>query len=144
MKQIAKVMAVVITGVIIGGAVYLYSRDLPWNLVDVLFPEDTIYAPRFRESRFREIELGMTQDQVLELIGPPLWIRYFADGRMIRKEEIGHQGATWIPDPPSIESSEAAYFYSKAGHRYDSYYTRVVIFGRNGSVSEIGSNFYSD
>ena len=36
------------------------------------FREDTMYAPSYTEKNFNKIEIGMTQEQVLELVGEPL------------------------------------------------------------------------
>lgn len=50
---------------------YHSARDV-FDHIDWCFEDYTLYAPSYTESEFSKIEIGMSQDQVLSLIGEPL------------------------------------------------------------------------
>jgi hypothetical protein len=79
--------------------------------------EDTEYAPGYSHAAFRKLRLGMSDSDVLALLGPPLE-RYPVKGL--------DEGWRWTRSP-----------------RDRSYRTRVVLF-QNGTVSEIRHGFYLD
>jgi outer membrane protein assembly factor BamE (lipoprotein component of BamABCDE complex) len=41
-------------------------------ILSLVFPEDTIYASGYTDAGFMKIEVGMTRDQVYQILGKPL------------------------------------------------------------------------
>ena len=69
--------ALVIAALVIGSVrVGIVSIDRPDPLRDQVFslivPMDTEYAPGYSTAAFRAVHLGMSEEQVLALLGPPL------------------------------------------------------------------------
>lgn len=69
--------ALVIAALVIGSVrVGIESIDRPDPLRDQVFslivPMDTEYAPGYSTAAFRAVHLGMSEEQVLALLGPPL------------------------------------------------------------------------
>jgi hypothetical protein len=126
-------------------AIWHYAQpDLPRGISHSLVsPDDTVYAAGFRESRFRQVTMGMSAREVQELIGLPLRIEEFSKGKKIR--EIDAERATSLTPPPvSANADEVVYLYSRPGARYESYYVRTIVFDRDGRVVGIGADFYND
>jgi hypothetical protein len=96
----------------------LYVLDgLMSCVLPLLFREDTEYAPGYSPAGFRSLRPGMSQDDVFDVLGPPLE-KYALEG--------GREGWRWS---------------RSRGDR--SYRVRVAIF-ETGEVSEIIHKFYLD
>lgn len=91
-------------------------------VLDLLLPDDTLYAPRYSDDQFNAIEVGMTEAEVLSRLGPPIDEPYHpqSDGRNRDK------GMRW----------------TRSAHD-SNYKCRAVIF-RAGRVSEKHAEFYVD
>ncbi len=146
MMRIVKVVAGVVIASLVAFTVGLYIRDLPWSLYSVLmFLEDTKYAPEFRESRFRVVKVGMTSDEVLEILGAPLRIQYYAaSGLHLGEKKVDPEKVGSVLAWPSDAAEEMTFEYSMPGAQYDNYFIRVVGIDRDGAVVVVGSNFYTD
>lgn len=38
----------------------------------IVFPDSTVYAPNYKEDAFRKLSLGMSKQDVIRVLGPPL------------------------------------------------------------------------
>ncbi|WXH30490.1 hypothetical protein WA016_04460 [Myxococcus stipitatus] len=98
-----------------------------WFLSLLAHDEDTYYAAGYTEEAFHQVNLGMTFDEVRELLGPPL-DEYDVSNRR--------------NSPHSKEVYTTAWQYSDT--RADrSYYVRMIYF-HEGRVSNILAEFYVD
>ena len=90
-------------------------------VLGVLLGEDTVYAPRYSDSGFRHVVLGMSRSQVEALIGAP-------QRKWPTDEHTDHPdvGARWSYSPGDTH-----------------FRCRVLLF-RNGVVVEKHSDFYVD
>ncbi len=85
---------------------------------------ETVYAPGYRESRFRKVRIGMTPNEVESILSRP-----------IRKDSTSQRWApceNWIysePPPP--------------GTLGDNYWRRWVLF-EDGKVSVVVDDYYED
>ena len=81
-----------------------------------LFQEDTIYAPGYSDTAFRKVTVGMSQAEVLALLGPPIseW------------EACDNMAMGWSKSPG------------------DTHYRQRVVFFQNGVVTKTLSEFYVD
>ncbi len=92
----------------------------------------TVYAPGYREARFRSLRLGMTSAEVEATVGPPLTIGQW---------QVTPSGQ---PITPGADPLEPMWHYSRAGKlRQGSYWRREVWF-RGGVVSQIVDGFHVD
>jgi hypothetical protein len=123
-KKVILVPVVLAVGVWAGyPAVRCYQHD--HYLIDgkascvlpILFREDTEYAPGYSTGAFRSLRVGMTKDDALGLLRPPL-SKYPVEG--------AEEGWRWTGSP------------GDRSHR-----VRVVIF-TGGRVSKIDHEFYID
>ena len=155
MRRAGLVVLVVLVATVVAMSVtcgVYYSKDLPRSnpVVFVVCPEDTVYAPGFRESRFREVVPGMSVAELRARLGEPLLIKeYDAQGFFIRKfdprDPVGTERRRWPAEegktgPPQ----ESAWGYSKPGKRFDSYYVRVVFVDAAGRVLRASGVFSCD
>ncbi|GAK50185.1 hypothetical protein U14_01412 [Candidatus Moduliflexus flocculans] len=86
---------------------------------------DTVYSQGYREYKFRRIHEGMTEEQVLEIVGIPLFrgsyfpfVWFYSYGKPLYKDKD-----PWVTD---------------------SCYTQRIIFFSGGKVSKIYHDFYFD
>ena len=84
--------------------------------IDWYFEDDTVYAPGYSAENFNKIEIGMTPEQVLELVGEPL-----------KKSE-----ARW--DYTALRKNDRRY----------SYWIREVYFDSDKKVSKIDTSYWWD
>ena len=96
----------------------LTSAEFKTGLLTALEPEDTIYAAGFSECSFDQVQVGMTEAEVIELLGEPL--------RKENRESWHH----WV------------YAGKKPGG--DNFRIRQVVFSTNRKVVEVLSDFYVD
>jgi outer membrane protein assembly factor BamE (lipoprotein component of BamABCDE complex) len=70
MKYIASALLAAVTGLVL---LHVYSLEGLGGLVlSRFFEEDTVYSPGFKDSEFRSVKEGMTEDQVRTLLPAPL------------------------------------------------------------------------
>lgn len=64
----------VLVGAVFGGGAVLryYTLDGIWGWFFSSLGDDTEYAPGYSDHGFRRIRIGMTEQEVLSLVGPPL------------------------------------------------------------------------
>ena len=91
-----------------------------WFLSLFAQKEDTVYAPRYTDSSFRKIKIGMTEQDVMELVGKPL--------EAYAVERRGRQCVGW------------RFSRSEKG---TSYKVRSILFS-DGRVFEVFRDFYLD
>ena len=91
-----------------------------WFLSKLARKEDTVYAPKYTDAAFRQLAVGMSEQQVTDLLGPPLEVH--------SHEDDGVTSVGWR--------------YSRSA-RGASYRIRVLRF-RDGHVAEIYREFYLD
>jgi hypothetical protein len=64
-----------ITGITVGVFIFLillFPRFIPPESYFVLYPSiDTEYAPDYTEEKFDEIQIGMSKDEVINMLGEP-------------------------------------------------------------------------
>ena len=70
----SRVVALALVVAACGLVAWLFLRDGPLGvLADIGVTEDTtVYSPGFSEISFRRVKVGMSQDEVRRLLGPPL------------------------------------------------------------------------
>jgi len=90
--------------------------ELLWPLIT---KHDTEYAPGYGEKTYRSLEFGTRQEAVEQALGPPLEVKQFPDGLTY-------------------------WYYSRHGHRFDSYFVRILGFDEKGSLVTRRSYFYVD
>ncbi len=116
--------------------------SLLWPIV---FPDDTVYGPRFSETGFEKITVGMTTDRVTQLIGPPLKISKFSSrataGRYWIEGDVRTAGSQPAHSSPVV--AYAQWIYSQPGPSHENYHVRVVIVSDQGTVLRKGASFYS-
>lgn len=87
--------------------------------------DTTTYAPGYTHPAFRKVRTGLSQDEVVALLGQPL--------------EIGSNArSVWGDDQPGTFT---VWRYSKSNGNYR---TRVVLFAENGRVYSTRTGFYLD
>jgi hypothetical protein len=122
------------------------SRDVPssWPFGALLFPDDTVFAPRFTESNFVRIRKGMSVEQVETLVGQPLRVTEVS-GYTTRREHRGEGSRRMRVEHrrPGEAAKGFVYEYSRAGPLHDNYFIRRVIL-RSGDVERVIVDFYSD
>ena len=115
MKRLIILALLLLTAI---GAIYHFrSMDgLDALLFSRMFQEDTVYAPGYSDAAFRKVTVGMSQAEVLALLGPPLneW------------ESCDNMAMGWSK---SLE---------------DSHYRKRTVFFQNGVVTKRLSEFYVD
>ena len=81
-----------------------------------LFQEDTVYAPGYSDTAFRKVTVGMSQAEVLALLGPPIseW------------ESCDNMAMGWSRSPG------------------DTHYRQRAVFFQNGVVTKSLSEFFVD
>jgi hypothetical protein len=86
----------------------------------------TAYAPGFSEAAFNQIRVGMTESEVVGLVGKPL--------------------GKWVdPKGPWRSETLVTFYYTEPDPRgNECYYRRFVTFNESGRVSEIISDFWID
>lgn len=164
MKGLSFLLALVVL-LALGAAVHLYLLDgLEGALLSLAFDEDTVYAESYSDSAFRRITSGISESQLIELLGPPLgevWI-YGPPGQSdmvgFSGDHVDHvhefaggennfgklmEGMSKVEvDKVVGQPLEKSFVYSKSQHDR-SYRVRVVILS-NGLVERESSYFYVD
>jgi outer membrane protein assembly factor BamE (lipoprotein component of BamABCDE complex) len=109
----------------------------PRSLLQLVLPDQTVYADGFSEERFRKVRPGMSEQEVLSILGRPLEVYENAGGRKYR--------TSWSAKPSAVNPVDFRWWsYSKAGRLYDSYHVRAVRFDRDGRVVDVDQTFYND
>ena len=105
---------------VMGGTIHVYWLDgLSGALCEFLLG-DTVYSSEYREYKFRRIQKGMTEVQVIAILGEPLL-------------KNPHDPSVWY------------YAYGKRLNGItDSHFTSRIIMFNNRVVSEIHHEFYFD
>ena len=144
-RKIYIIVALLLLAVV---GVYFFGGGDESIFRQLMFPDDTIYGPRFSESSFEKITIGMTTEEVTNLIGPPLRIVEYSGGLFVREYAVNgatrslESESTHFDSPPAIDKID--WIYSQPGPQYDNYYVRAVIFSGTGEVLKKGGSFYSD
>lgn len=99
---------------------YESAEDL---ILATILWDDTAYSAKYSDSKFREITIGDTKRQVLELIGEPL----------IKKTY-----------PPDKHNDTQEYWWYSRSPSSNHYHQRLVVFSSNGVVQQIVREFYVD
>ena len=104
-------------------------------LLELVLPDQTVFAEGFSEEQFARVEVGMSEDEVVELLGPPLVVVTKANGET--------REYSW-PPPDSPGFSRQFWNYSKSGRFFDSYKVRSVRFDKARRVDEVESTYHGD
>jgi hypothetical protein len=120
--RVARKKRNVLVGVLLLIAAVLFqelSLDGWGGVILPLFSEssETVYAPRYSDFAFRRVHTGMTAGEVTKLVGPPL------------RELLRPYGLVWVYSDSPVSRS---------------YRRRLVIFARDGRVSEVSAGFNFD
>ncbi len=97
-------------------------------VLPLLEPQDTVYAPAFKEEAFARVNLGATEQEVLGSLGEPLLKKSFPESIM-RK---------------SCPSGCTVWYYSRHGSQSKSYLIRAIEFDYEGLVARKFRHFYVD
>lgn len=108
---------------------------------------DTKYSTRYSERAFDTIRAGMSQEEVLSLLGPPL-NKYYVDaedrviGDIASSETANSPGVAGGDDPK--RQRFLVWKYSDRTERDSHFYIRKVKFGDDLKVSTVVKDFYVD
>jgi SmpA / OmlA family len=124
LKYIVTLLALFIGGLLAGtfNNMYKYGygvNDAFWRIAWAI-DEGTIWAPNFSEENFDKLKIGMTDKEVLLLMGKPL----------NALEETCVNSCFW--------------FYTKQDSGTSDFDQRWVVFNRDKRVSEIRKSFFID
>ena len=111
---LAAALASIAVGVQVLALFCLYVVAFRGETICPFYPEiDTRFAPGFSKAGFEKIECGMPENKVVDLIGPPLWIK--PQAARTSHEEWGYSG-----DGALGRWGDKAWFYygvvSDSGH----------------------------
>lgn len=120
MKKLA--ILVLSAAILSGVGIHLYWLDgIVGYLCEIIFGE-TVYSTEYRESDFRRLKIGMTEEQVLKLLGEPLFknpyhpdVWFYSYGKPVR-DDIGETNSDYTErivkfgDGVVIEIHHAFYF----------------------------------
>jgi len=122
-------MLVVLGLVIITDLIINFDRimldGVSGEISSLVFPPDTRFSEGYSHKKFRRIEIGMTQEQVVEILGKPLdiWKPYELTKYIEKRHYVAFQ---YSESPSSVD-----------------YRLRQVYFD-NGIVAEIINYYYFD
>jgi hypothetical protein len=145
--------------IVIGAWFHFTSLDgvsglvLRWVLRD-----DTVYAAGYSDSAFRAVHAGMSEEQLLKSLGPPLgevWMIqskktdsclsvYFENDRVVH----GCESRGVVPGMPKADASRVgvitgvSWFYSKSPH--DTHYKMRVVHLDRGRTTDVLAGWYID
>jgi hypothetical protein len=109
----------------------------PRTMMQMLLPDQTIYASGFSEQKFSQVRRGMSEAEVLGILGQPLEVYEYASGRKYP--------SPWSLKPSTRTGVEFRWWsYSKSGRLYDSYAVRAIKFDPSGRVVDIDHSYYND
>ena len=110
---------------------------MPRACVTLMLPDQTVYSEGFSESRFGQIRPGMTEREVLEVIGRPMSVTEHTRGRVYE--------TSWSETPSAVAGVEFRWWtYSKPGRLSESYEMRAVKLSPEGRVLEVIREHYAD
>ncbi len=110
-----------------GTAIHFYWLDgLVWAFAELVLGETT-YSPDYREYKFRRIRIGMSEEEVVEILGKPL------EKPLWRKNKIPN---SWY----------YAYGKNTLENKYPNeyFFTVRIIHFNNGKVVDVLHGFYWD
>jgi len=110
-----------ICGLLLASVIFFVVSEIPFistKIFELIEPEETIYSPAYKESNFRQIQLGMSKEEVLSILGKPLYNK-------------------------ALSQVEELWRYTKQGPSDTNYRIRNVIFV-NDKVDRKVSSFYLD
>lgn len=110
----------------------------PRGVLELILPDQTVYADGFSDEKFARVRLGMTGDEVLATIGPPLEVVIEPASRQTYK-------ASWADRPSAMTGVRRFWWdYSRAGRVSDSYNVRSVELSPDGKVVNVSRHRYED
>jgi len=89
----ARITAVVVGGCLVVSAVVFFRTEVFSWLTMFLFEEETNYAVGYSEKGFRSLRSGMTAEQVLSVLGAPLW------------KDTQNRCDAWVYEPASVKGA---------------------------------------
>ncbi|MCP4214361.1 MAG: outer membrane protein assembly factor BamE [bacterium] len=92
-----------------------YSKTTQECLLALLWEDSTLYAPKYTDTAFGNISVGMSKSEVLDLLGTPLWVS-------------GDNDRYWNYTKP----------------RKSHYRERIIVFDDNNIVCDKQRGFYVD
>lgn len=109
----------------------------PRAVLELLLPDQTIYADGFSEDGFGQLRLGMTEAEVLATLGTPLRVSEYVGPRVYE--------SNWASVPSAVVGADFLWWaYTKHGRLSDSYHVRAVKFSRDRRVVELLHRYYAD
>ncbi len=117
----------------VGKFVFIDNRpiDLLLASLSVVDGDYTVYGGGFSESRFRSVRVGMSERQVENIMGPPLW-----RGQWMAP-------AVGLPITPGEGELNDLWHYTRAGKASGNYWRREVWF-QDGVVYKTEKTYYVD
>lgn len=109
----------------------------PKALFELLLPDQTVYNHNFSDRLFSRVKVGMTEREVLQVLGPPLEVSEYVGPRVYR--------SNWAEGASAVAGVEFRWWaYSKPGKLSDSYHVRAIRFAPDGRVTEVTDRYYAD
>jgi outer membrane protein assembly factor BamE (lipoprotein component of BamABCDE complex) len=122
-----------------------------WTYRAFMFPDQTLYAVGFSNDKWGQLKIGMTEKDVISILGKPLEISEKGTEGIYRV--VSFQGDLQFQEcyynlPPSLYDPNKIDIrtlnYSRPGKWIDSYNKRLVKIDQSGRVVEIQSERYWD
>ena len=107
-------------------------------VLQLILPDQTVYASGFSGQLFAQVRPGMGEQQVLSILGPPLDVT-------VEPESHQTYRRAWNDRPADRSGVRRLWWdYSRAGRFYDSYNVRSVELNAAGKVVAVDHHFYQD
>jgi len=141
------ILAFLVAGAATLGWMYIrFGTDaIPYVMSVLIGYEDTVYSPQYSEKRFQEVNSGMSEVEVLRLLGPPLLrsihcrggerrIIVWLDGKV--EHDYTRQTDEPLNDCRPGEKDNENWVYARQGNPTSNYFYRMVHFSASGEVVE--------
>jgi hypothetical protein len=131
-------IAVGIAGVVLALVKFLFVDNRPMDIllasISALEGHSTVYAKGYSESKFRSLRVGMTAQEVEQIMGAPL-----------ERGEWMDTGDTVVGQPVTVGEGTPSdiWYYSAAAKARGDYWRREVWY-RNGLVHQLDGTYYLD
>jgi hypothetical protein len=110
----------------------------PKAVLQMVLPDQTVYASGFSEKRFAQVQAGMDEQRVLAILGAPLEVVIEPESRQTYRK-------SWRDRPTDRSSVRRMWWdYSRPGRLYDSFNVRSVELSPSGKVVAVERHFYQD
>jgi hypothetical protein len=116
------------------------DNTVPKSVARLMAGYDTVYAPGYSEQGFDAVDVGMSREEVLAIVGPPISVSAVSESFVVQE----WQDAAAAPDRPVEGIDGWIYEYAAPGPRNDSHYIRRIVLQGDMTVRSKLESFYFD